>query len=111
MSWLDSKSLGLIGDRSAYLNGACEEVSIMRSSGGKRRSIVKRKLRATFRKLETRLERVDLPPELDGLFFLSSKIEGRGNYRKFCGISMDDLLKSTYCRAEKMTSCTVAEEQ
>lgn len=89
-------------DQNTYLDGACEEVPIMRPSSSKRGPIVKRKFGTTLRKLETCLERVDLPPELNDLFFFSSKIEGRGNYREFCRLRIDDL-NSTYGRAGKKT--------
>lgn len=58
-----------------HLDRASEQMSIMRKTGGKGRSIVERKLRPTLRELQTRLKSIDLSPKLDNLFFFLRKVE------------------------------------
>lgn len=59
----------------AYLDSSSKQMSIMRKTGGKGRSIIERKLRSTLGELQTRLESIDLSPELDDLFLFLRKVE------------------------------------
>lgn len=59
-----------------HLDSASEQMSIMRKTGGKGRSIIERKLRPTLGELQTRLKSIDLSPELDDLFLFLRKVEG-----------------------------------
>jgi len=49
----------------------------MWQSCGERRSIIERELWTSLRELHTRLERVDLSPEMDHLFFFLWEVEWR----------------------------------
>lgn len=66
----------------AYLDGPCEEMSIVRQAGGEGGPVVEGEFRPALGELQTRAEGIDLPPEGEDLFLLLWKIEWRRDWRR-----------------------------
>lgn len=94
-----------------YLNGSREQMSVVRKTGGERRSIVERVLWSTLRELQTRPERIDLLPESEDLLFFLREVERGPDLSKGTVIREYRRVKTnkTHCRALGKT-CWFEEE-